>query len=209
MAYSRKRSKAHRISRARTVKTCGKHMKNECGGRCTWATNIGCRKRTTKRHRSTKRSTKRKRTVSRRRSSARRINRARTTSVCGQYKKDECPSPQCAWARNIGCRRAMMPVPLDGLGTASSFMSSVDADAAAARARAAAAPEALKSDFCHKVPFVNKDTCGNMTAGRCSWEDSVNKCLPNPAAVGFWDGVPKDELTKRRDDLTKYFTEQK
>lgn len=198
MAYSRKRSKAHRISRARTAKACGKHMKNECGGRCTWATNVGCRKRSSKRRRSTKRSTKRRRAVSRKRS-APRINRDHTTSVCGRYRKDECPSPQCTWATNIGCRRAMMPVPLSSVvapsATSSPLISAADANnAAAALGRARSSPVAApptpfdyqqfrdehpdfaRADRC--LRWDKKDNCKEP----CTWLDDVSACVRQPQA---------------------------
>lgn len=156
------------------------------------------RKRSVKRSVKRRRSVSRKRSVKRRRSSARRINRARTTSVCGQHYKSNCPSPQCTWARNIGCRKtAGHPTPAAAAVPAVSILAAEEVNAAAAVARARAASEFnvekfLNTEGCHS--FVDKDACPKKSDGMCKWEDSVSKCLPNLEAN--WG--PQMEETKAR-----------
>lgn len=168
------------------------------------------RRRSVSRKRSVKRrrSVSRKRSVSRRRrSSVRRINRARTTSVCGQHLKRDCPSPQCTWARNIGCRKSVgYPVGTVPTVPSVSILSAEETAAAAAVARARAASgfnvESFLKDTkgCHS--YADKDACPKQSDGMCKWEDSVNKCLPNLEAN--W-GSQMDETKDRYDALMKYY----
>lgn len=172
--------------------------------KCKISRKRSVRRRSVSRKRSTKRrrAVSRKRTVSRKRS-AHRINRARTTSKCGQYLKSECPSPQCTWARTIGCRKspnyAYAPVPSIAVLDAEQ----ANAAAAVARARAASgfnAEEFLKKKGCHS--YTDKDACPKQSDGMCKWEDSVNKCLPNPEAN--W-GPQQGETKARYEALMKHY----